>query len=138
METTMATSVLIEDRLEIPLGISTLADFRRWAGSQGFPEVGRIDYVAGRIEVEMSPASLFTHGTLKVEIARGIANRVKQSDLGHVFSDRTRVSCPAAELSAEPDVVGFMTCWRRLDELNGAFLVPDYFGCAFFWGQLDL
>ncbi len=101
----MASSVLIEDRCEIPLGISSLADFRCWADSDGFPDIGRIDYVAGRIEVDMSPENLFTHGTLKVETARVIANRVKQLDLGHVFSDQARVSCPAADVSAEPDVV---------------------------------
>ena len=47
----------------------------------------------------------FLHGTPKVEIARVIANRVKQHDLGDVFIDATRVSCPAAGLSVEPDLV---------------------------------
>ena len=55
VERVVATSLLIEDRLEIPLGLRTLADFRAWALSDDFPEKGRIDYVQGRIEVDMSP-----------------------------------------------------------------------------------
>jgi Uma2 family endonuclease len=117
----MATSVIFEDQVEIPLGIGSLADFRRWAASASFPERGRIDYVAGHIEVDMSPENLFSHGTLKVEVARVLANRVKRDDLGHVFSDRTRVSCPDAGLSAEPDVV--YLSYESIDE-NRVRLFP--------------
>jgi Uma2 family endonuclease len=101
----MATSVMFEEQVEIPMNLSSLADFRRWAVSDDFPERGRIDYVAGRIEVDMSPEDFFCHGTLKTEIIRVLAGRVKQEDLGHLVSDRTRVSSVEAGLSAEPDVV---------------------------------
>lgn len=101
----MASSVIISDQVEVPLEINSLAKFRRWATSKTFPDQGRIDYVANHIEVDMSPENLFSHGSLKVEIARVFANRVKRNDSGHVFSDRTRISCPTAGLSAEPDVV---------------------------------
>jgi len=59
----MAT-VLIDEQCVIPAGIATLADFRRWVVSPEFPATGRIDWVASRIEVDMSPEDLFTHGTL--------------------------------------------------------------------------
>jgi hypothetical protein len=62
----MAT-VVFEEELEIP-SIRDLADFCAWALSDNFPERGRIDYVAGRIEVDMSPEDLFTHGTLKAQV----------------------------------------------------------------------
>ena len=39
------------------------------AAPDDFPERGRIDYIAGQIEVDMSPEDLFTHGSLKTEIA---------------------------------------------------------------------
>jgi Uma2 family endonuclease len=100
----MAT-VLCEEQVEIPPGIESLADFRRWALSDEFPERGRIDYVAGRIEVDMSPEDLFTHGTLKSEVSREIADRVKELDLGHVFIAESRVSSVPGDVSAEPDVV---------------------------------
>jgi Uma2 family endonuclease len=101
----MAVSVIFEERLEIPLDLCSLADFRRWAQSDQFPERGRIDYIAGRIEVDMSPEDFFCHGTLKTEIVRVLSQQIKTQNTGHLVIDRTRVSCPAADLSAEPDIV---------------------------------
>lgn len=97
--------VCYEGRLEIPLTLDSLTAFRQWATSARFPSHGRIDYLDGRIEVEMSPEDLFTHGVLKTEIVGVLSRLAKDQDLGYVFTDSTRVSCPAAELSVEPDVV---------------------------------
>jgi Uma2 family endonuclease len=101
----MATTVLFEEQVEIPLNLRSLAAFRRWATSDDFPERGRIDYVAGRIEVDMSPEDFFCHGTLKTEIVAVLHRRVKEDHLGHLVTDSTRVSSVEADLSAEPDVV---------------------------------
>jgi Uma2 family endonuclease len=73
--------------------------------SDEFPERGRIDYVDGRIEVDMSPEDLFTHGTLKVEVLSKVQQRVAQLDLGYAFVGETRVSSVAGDFSAEPDIV---------------------------------
>ena len=100
----MASSVIFEERVEVPY-FHSLADFRAWTLSDEFPEHGRIDYLDGRIEVDMSPENLFSHGTIKTEVVRALANIVRAADSGYLFSDRTRVSCPEADLSAEPDVV---------------------------------
>ncbi len=120
----MATSVIIEEQIEIPF-MGSLADFRAWATSDRFPERGRIDYVAGRIEVDMSPEEVFCHGTLKIEIVRVLSQIVKTAGLGHLFTDSTRVSCPAAELSVEPDVV-FVS--EESLESGGVRLVPKATG----------
>ena len=101
----MVTTIRLEEEIEIPLSIQSLTDFRRWATSDDFPERGRIDYVAGCIEVEMSPEDFFCHGTLKGEIYARLHELVKRQRLGHLVTDRTRVSCPDAELSVEPDIV---------------------------------
>lgn len=101
----MATTVVFEEQVEIPLNLTSLDEFRRWAMSDDFPQRGRIDYVAGRIEVDMSPEDFFCHGTLKTEIVGVLHRRVKQGKLGHLVTDRTRVSSVEAGLSAEPDVV---------------------------------
>ena len=101
----MATTLVIEEQVEIPLNLHSLADFRRWAASDAFPERGRIDYLGGRIEVDMSPEDLFCHGTLKGEIHGLLHQIVKSKDLGYLFIDRARVSSPKADLSAEPDIV---------------------------------
>ena len=101
----MATTVVFEERVEIPMNLGSLADFRRWAVSDDFPENGRIDYVAGRIEVDMLPEDLFCHGVVKVELTRVLGQHIKQAGLGHLSTGRTRVSCPQADLSVEPDIV---------------------------------
>ena len=100
----MASSVIFEERVEIPY-FHSLAEFRAWALSDDFPERGRIDYIGGRIEVDMSPENLFFHGSIKTEVVRVLGNIVRSAGGGYLFSDRTRVSSPDADLSAEPDVV---------------------------------
>ncbi|MBN2217701.1 MAG: Uma2 family endonuclease [Pirellulales bacterium] len=100
----MAT-VLFDERVEIPLDIRSLTDFRRWALSEDFPEQGRIDFISGRIEVDMSPEDIFCHGVLKSELARVLTQHVKQNELGFLLIDATRVSSPEANLSCEPDIV---------------------------------
>jgi Uma2 family endonuclease len=100
----MAT-VLFDEQVEIPLGIRNLTDFRRWALSDDFPQKGRIDYVAGRIEVDRSPEDFFTHGTLKSQVSSRIEHRVGELDLGHTLIAETRISSVSGDLSAEPDVV---------------------------------
>ena len=62
-------AVIFEDQVRIPLGMGSLDRFRRWARSGEFPEQGRIDYLNGEIEVDMSPEDLLTHGIVKSAIA---------------------------------------------------------------------
>lgn len=100
----MATSVMLEEGLEIPF-VRSLGEFREWARSDDFPERGRVDYLAGRIEVDMTPEDYYSHGGLKVEVVRVLGDIVKAGDLGDLRSDRTRVSSPEADLSVEPDLV---------------------------------
>lgn len=102
----MAIAVLLEEdgSLDIPQ-LESLAAFRAWATSDDFPERGRIDYIDGRIEVDMSPEELYCHGTLKIELIGVLRQRARELGEGELFSDRTRVSSPEADLSAEPDIV---------------------------------
>ena len=100
----MASSVIFEERVEIPY-FRSLAEFRAWALSDDFPERGRIDYIGGRIEVDMSPENLFFHGSIKTEVVGELRDVVRSAGGGYLFSDRTRISSPDADLSAEPDVV---------------------------------
>jgi Uma2 family endonuclease len=101
----MAGSIIFEEQLEVPLDLRSLDEFRRWVLSDSFPERGRIDYIDGRVEVDMSPQEIYLHGALKGELARVLGNRVKTEDLGDIFIDSTRISSAEANLAAEPDVV---------------------------------
>lgn len=100
----MATTVVLEEQTEIPF-VGSLAEFREWALSERFPQRGRIDFIGGRIEVDMSPEDIFCHGTLKTEVIAVLGQLVKQGGRGYLLSDSARVSSPVADLSVEPDVV---------------------------------
>jgi len=93
--------------------LHALEEFRRWSHSEQFPERGRIDYLQGDIEVDMSPEDLDTHGTVKVAIASRLHALVAEQGRGYVYVDRARVVSPAAGLSVEPDVV--VVLWESLD-----------------------
>ena len=97
-------SVLVEDQCLIPGDLATLAAFRRWAVSDEFPPVGRIDWVASHIEVDMSPEDIFTHGTLKTALVGRLWPLAQDRGI-HLFTGETRVSSVAGDLSVEPDVV---------------------------------
>lgn len=105
---------LLEETFCIPATATRdLEGFRRWARSDRFPERGRIDYLAGDLEVDMSPEELHTHGTVKAEVASTLHLLVARQNRGNVFIDRARVSSPAADLSVEPDVT--VVFWDSLD-----------------------
>jgi Uma2 family endonuclease len=106
-------AVIFEERLSIPRQAHELAGFRRWAHSGGFPEAGRIDFLGGVVEVDMSPEELHSQGAVKAAIAARLHEALVGGDLGEVFIDRARVTHPAAGLSVEPDVVGVL--WSSLE-----------------------
>ncbi len=100
-------SIVIHPRgLRIPAGVGTLEAFRDWCRSDAFPRGGRIDFLAGEVDIDVSPEDLNTHGSLKVAIAYRLhAIVVEELAAGLVLSDSTRLSAPEAALSAEPDVL---------------------------------
>jgi Uma2 family endonuclease len=105
-------AVIIEESLRIPAEALTFEGFRRWVHTPEFPETGRIDYLAGDIEIDMSPEDLHTHGIVKVAITVSLDAVVTESEIGEIFVDRTRVSSRFATLSVEPDVV--VVLWESL------------------------
>lgn len=115
-------AVIFEERLRIPGEAHELAGFRRWALSADFPETGRIDFLAGDVEVDMSPEDLQTHGALKAAIVRVVYELIVEGGRGQVFTDRSRVTSPFAKLSVEPDVVAVL--WESL-ESDRVRYVPD-------------
>lgn len=100
-----AHAVIVEDDLRIPSDAFTFAGFRRWVHSDAFPESGRIDFLAGVVEVDMNAENLLTHGVVKSGIVAALVTLIVQRDLGDVFTDRSRVASRFAQLSVEPDVV---------------------------------
>ena len=112
----MSVGVRIEETIEIPPGIDSLEKFRQWALSDDFPEIGRIDYIqgvidvngvvvdAGMVEVELMPERMISHSDVKAAVARRLTERVLDSDLGKVCIDGMRFSTLESSISCEPDV----------------------------------
>jgi len=104
----------VEKPFRIPSSAWSFEGFRRWARSKQFPQQGRIDYIAGDLEVDMSPEEIYTHSAVKVEIAVKLHARIVAPDLGTIHIDSTRITFPAAQLSAEPDIIVIL--WNSLDQ----------------------
>jgi Uma2 family endonuclease len=98
-------AIIDEENFRIPEDAFTFEGFQRWIDSGDFPETGRIDYLEGDVEVDMSPEDLYTHSAVKTAITLKLGNLVVESDLGDVFIDRARVRSRFAGLSVEPDIV---------------------------------
>jgi Uma2 family endonuclease len=98
-------AVIFEHELRIPTDAFTQEGFADWVASESFPESGRIDFLAGDVEVEMSPEDLYTHGAVKTAVVLTLGDLIVRTDLGDVFTDSTRVLSRFAQLSVEPDVV---------------------------------
>ena len=106
-------AVIFEERLRVPAEAHDLDRFRNWAFSPEFPESGRIDFLGGDVEVDMSPEDLHTHGRVKAAISRFLEEVIGDADRGEVFIDSSRVSSLAGGLSVEPDVVAVL--WESLE-----------------------
>jgi len=115
-------AVIFEHELRIPTDAFTREGFEDWVASGSFPETGRIDFLAGDVEVEMSPEDLYTHGVVKTAVVLTLGDLIVRTDLGDVFTDRTRVTSRFAQLSAEPDAV---VVFRETLQSGRVRLVPS-------------
>ncbi|HEX3526260.1 MAG TPA: Uma2 family endonuclease [Thermoanaerobaculia bacterium] len=105
-------AVNLDEDVQIPAEVFSFTRFRKWSQSDRFPERGRIDFLNGLVEVDLSPEKLYTHGVVKTAIAAEFFTQISKTGRGSVFVDRTRVVSVAAGLSAEPDVV--VVLWQSL------------------------
>lgn len=94
-----------EEAIEIPSGIDTLNGFRRWAFSPRFPQRGRISFLDGVVEIDMSPEEIDSHVTLKEALTTAISNFARDRDLGRVFPDGTLLVHEEVNIASEPDVM---------------------------------
>ena len=106
-------SLSVREPLCIPPDAGTLEGFRRWSSSESFPEKGRIDFLDGELEVDLSPEDIYMHGAAKTALAAALYDRVVRTGRGGVYVDCTRVVSVTARLSVEPDVLAVL--WESLE-----------------------
>lgn len=111
--------------IEIPMEIFDLSRFRQWLRSPAFPQSGRIDWLQGRLEVDVAPEDLETHGGPKSTIAGRLVVLLQEAGRGRVYIDRARLTCPGTDLSVEPDI---MVVLFESVEAGRARLVPRVSG----------
>ncbi len=99
-------------RLRVPPDAGTLEGFRRWSSSESFPEKGRIDFLDGELEIDLSPEDIYTHGGAKTALTAALYGQVVETGRGAVYVDCTRVVSVSARLSVEPDVLAVL--WDSL------------------------
>lgn len=98
-------AIIADENFRIPEDADTYDGFLRWSESAEFPEAGRIDYLGGEIDVDMSPEDLYTHSVVKTAVALTLGSLVVEPDLGDLFIDRAQIRSRFAQLAAEPDLV---------------------------------
>jgi Uma2 family endonuclease len=98
-------AVIFEDQLRVPMDVFELDRFRAWAHSDDYPETGKIAFIVGEIEVDMSPEELNSHGRVKRDVSTDLNNLVRKADLGELFFDGAFLVNKAARLATEPDLL---------------------------------
>src|SRR5437762_5552627 len=94
-----------ESCITIPASVVDFRSFRDWTLSKDFPQRGRIDFIDGKIEVDMSPANIQRHSAPKTDIGVSIHNIARSRNIGRVYIDQTRVITSDPQLSCEPDII---------------------------------
>jgi Uma2 family endonuclease len=89
--------------VRIPCTAATLAGFREWVKSDGFPEKVRVTYVDGEIYYDMSNEELETHNKAKLEILRVLANLNRRLKMGAFYGDGVLLTNVQADVSNNPD-----------------------------------
>lgn len=103
---------LDDAQVRIPAYVVDLQSFRRWAHSDEYPQRGRISWLGGAIEVDMSPEEIESHNKSKGAVTVGVWNYVREANLGDVLPDGAMLVNDEADLSTEPDL---MFCsWESL------------------------
>lgn len=86
----------------MPVWMTDLASFRRWACSDEFPEQGRISFLGNRLWVDLSMETR-DHNRVKGQMVGVLEVIVSDEGLGEMACDRMRLTHPEAGLSSEPD-----------------------------------
>ena len=91
--------------LEIPADAHTLSGFLRWEDSDAYPRRGRIDFLGGRLFIDMAAGEIHSHETLKARVGLAVGNVVSERKLGKFFIDNVRYVHREADSGVEPDVL---------------------------------
>jgi Uma2 family endonuclease len=96
---------LVDEAVTFPAGLFSLEKFRDWAHSRAFPRRGRISWLAGSLEVDMSREELETHNKVKGCLFGGIHGWLHGKALGDLLANGAFLVNEEADLATEPDLL---------------------------------
>ncbi len=102
------------DHVEIPLWVIDLDSFRAWMDRDDFPDQGRIDFIKGKVWVDMSKEQIFTHVAVKSEFNMVVGPLVKVGRLGLYLPDGVLLSNVDADIAVKPDAVFVSHAVRKI------------------------
>lgn len=123
----MSAALAIFDKsIRVPADAHTLEGFRRWAISEDFPERGRVSFLDGEIDLDLSSEEIRSYIDPKTELSIVLGSLINRENLGKPLIDGTLLVNEAANVSNEPD---FMLCsWETLK--SGKVIQAETFpGC---------
>jgi Uma2 family endonuclease len=129
-------AVIPDENWPIPPEAFTFEGFQRWVESEGFPETGRIDFLAGQVEMDMSPEDLHTHSVVKTAIGFTLCGLIYETGFGDLYIDRTRLTSKSSGLSVEPDL--FVVLRETLEAGRASFVPSSRGRSARVEGSADL
>lgn len=105
-------AIVIDGHSRIPADVFTFERFRRWAHSDDFPERGKVSFLGGEVNFDLSPENIETHNKVKTAIVAGLGAALAEQPAGDLLSDGALLTNKRAGLAVEPDV---MFCgWESL------------------------
>ena len=108
-----AKTILFDNRVRVPADVFDLASFRRWATSDDFPEEGRISFLDGQLEIDMSPEDLLFHSPVRGATTAAVWILVRERELGRVFVRGMRFTNETSRISLIPDLT--FCSWETLE-----------------------
>lgn len=93
------------EEISVPMGLSKLAEFRRWLRSGKYPEKKRIDFIAGDVWIQPSYERLL-HNEPCMQLLVTLGNWQREKKEGSVLKSM-RYTNLNAELSTVPDLMYF-------------------------------
>ena len=88
--------------VEIPATAFDFAGFCRWSQSDAFPKIGRIDFLAGVIDIDLSLEAIKRHSAAGGLLYASVLHSIETRDIGEVFHDGMPVVVKADGLTYEP------------------------------------
>ena len=90
------------ETVRLPMSVTDLASFRRWAKSEESPDKTPVFFLCGEVWIDMSKEQFFSHNQLMKTISRVLSN-LETAAKGRYIPEGMLLSNELANLSGNPD-----------------------------------